>query len=207
MVAALVVAGVAVEGVAWRLVVAGRRDVWTVTVAALVGLGVVALVAGTRWSPDVDPWIALGVGAASGLALYAGTAGFVAIARPWRAFRSHSLRMYLRQGERSLAAALALSVALAVPGEELFWRGLVQPELASALDGRDGLAALVGWVAYVAANLPSANLAIVAGAVVGGATWAGLAWWSGGGLASLASHGVWTALMLALPVVRADDDA
>jgi membrane protease YdiL (CAAX protease family) len=48
-------------------------------------------------------------------------------------------------------------------------------------------------------NAASGSLPLVAGAVVGGAVWGGLAGWSGGIVASLASHGVWTALMLARP--------
>jgi hypothetical protein len=55
------------------------------------------------------------------------------------------------------------------------------------------------WLAYVGVNSASASLPIVAGAIVGGALWAGLAVWSGGMLASLASHMLWTGLMLALP--------
>ena len=39
----------------------------------------------------------------------------------------------------------------------------------------------------------------MAGAIVGGALWGGLAWWSGGVLASLGSHILWTGLMLLLP--------
>jgi membrane protease YdiL (CAAX protease family) len=34
---------------------------------------------------------------------------------------------------------------------------------------------------------------------VGGVVWGGLAWWSGGVLASLGSHILWTGLMLLLP--------
>jgi len=49
------------------------------------------------------------------------------------------------------------------------------------------------------ANLPSRSLPIVAGAVVGGAVWGALAWWSGGLAAPLASHILWTGLMLVLP--------
>ena len=120
----------------------------------------------------------------------------------WSVFERHSVQMYERQGGLSLGLALALSLALSVPGEELFWRGLVQEELASALDGRIAVAAVVAWVAFVVANLPSANLAIAAGAVVGGAVWGALAWWTGGVLAPLACHVVWTGLMIALPVVR-----
>jgi membrane protease YdiL (CAAX protease family) len=141
------------------------------------------------------------VGAASGFALYVATRAFVAVVRPWEAFGRHAAATYGRRGGLPLAWALVLSAALSAPGEEILWRGLAQPELASALDGRAGLAAAIAWVAFVAVNLPSANLAIVAGAAVGGALWSGLGWWSGGALAPLASHASWTALMLALPVV------
>jgi membrane protease YdiL (CAAX protease family) len=54
----------------------------------------------------------------------------------------------------------------------------------------------------VAVNLPSGNLAIIAGAVVGGAVWSALAWWTGGALASIVCHAIWTALILGFPVVR-----
>src|SRR6266540_1439173 len=60
--------------------------------------------------------------------------------------------------------------------------------------------------ALLLANLPSANLAIAAGALVGGAVWVALAWWTGGVLASLACHIVWTGMMVALPVLRAPAD-
>jgi len=47
--------------------------------------------------------------------------------------------------------------------------------------------------------LPEATGVAVAGAVVGGAAWGALAWWSGGLTAPLASHILWTGLMLVLP--------
>jgi membrane protease YdiL (CAAX protease family) len=197
------VGGIALEGAAWWAVASRRRDVWRATVPALLALGLLALVAGPpAWSPRVGPSSALAAGAATGVALYAGTRAFVFVARPWRAFQRHSLAMYLRQGDRSLARALVLSVVLSVPGEEVFWRGFFQPELVGSLAGRAALGVVLAWGAFVLANLPSANLAIVAGAVVGGAVWCGLGWWCGGALAPLASHGVWTALMISFPVVR-----
>jgi membrane protease YdiL (CAAX protease family) len=206
--AAVMVGGLALEAFAWWLVAFRRRDVWRATVPALVALGLAALVIGPpEWSPEVAPGIALSVGAAAGLALYLATRTFVVVAAPWRTFRRHSLAMYLRQGDRSLGRALLLSVVLSVPAEELFWRGLFQPETVDALGGRAGLGALVTWGAFVLANLPSANLAIIAGAVVGGATWGALGWWSGGALAPAASHAVWTALMVSFPVVRAPEAA
>ena len=90
-----------------------------------------------------------------------------------------------------------------MPGEELFWRGFFQGQLASSLEGGTALAAVLAWIAFVLANLPSANLAIAAGAVVGGAVWVALAWWTGGVLASLACHIVWTGMMVAFPVLHA----
>jgi membrane protease YdiL (CAAX protease family) len=92
---------------------------------------------------------------------------------------------------------LLLSVGLMVPGEELFWRGLVLPEVEGSLNGV--LGPVVAWAAFVAANVPSLNLAIVAGAAVGGAVWVALATWSGGVLAGLLCHAGWTALMVAFP--------
>lgn len=202
------VVGLAVEATAWWLVASRHLDVWKVMTPVLAGIGVAALVAGPpAWSPRVDAGRAFAVGLAAGVALYAATRAFVAAVGSWEAFRRHSIATYARQGGLPLAIALLLSVALTVPGEELFWRGLFQPELAEALDGATGLAALAGWVAYVAANLPSRNLAFVAGAVVGGAAWSALGWWSGGSLAPLTCHAAWTALMLSFPVVRSEVSA
>ena len=206
MTAVIMLGGFALEGTAWWLVSFRRRDVWRATVPALVAVGLAALLTGTvSWSPEVGAAPALLVGAASGAALYLATRAFVVVARPWGTFQRHSLAIYLRQGSRSLANALLLSVVLSVPGEELFWRGFVQPHLVEWFDGRGALAATVSWAAFALANLPSANLAIVAGAVVGGALWSGLGWWSGGALAPMASHAVWTLLMLSFPVVRGGD--
>lgn len=203
MVAAVLVAGLVVEGFAWWLVASRRLDVWVVMTPALAALGLLAIAAGPPgWSPDVEAPAAVAVGVAVAAALYLATRLFVSIVRPWDAFQRHSRAMYLRQGRRSLGGAVLLSVLVLVPGEELFWRGLVQPELRGALEGGAGVAAICGWAAFAAANLPSANLAIVAGAVVGGAVWSALGWWTGGALSPLVSHAVWTALMLSLPVVR-----
>jgi membrane protease YdiL (CAAX protease family) len=57
----------------------------------------------------------------------------------------------------------------------------------------------VSWALYVGANAVSASLPITAAAVVGGAVWTVLAGWTGGVLASVLCHVVWTALMLVVP--------
>jgi membrane protease YdiL (CAAX protease family) len=196
------VAGLIAEIVAWSLVARGR-NVWATMTPTLATMGLVALVVGPiAWSPDVAAGVSISVGLALGIGLYVATRiAFVVIGR-WQTFRRQSLDMYRKQGGLSLGVALLLSIALSVPGEELFWRGLFQGQLVTALDGRTALAALLAWVAFVVANLASRNLAIAAGAIVGGAVWVALAWWTGGVLAPLACHIVWTGLMIAFPVVR-----
>jgi membrane protease YdiL (CAAX protease family) len=196
----VIVLGVIAEATAWWFVAFRRGDVWRVVTPVVVAMGVVAFVVGPpAWSSEVELGVSAAIGAAAGVAFYAATRSFVAVARPWRVFRRQSAQLYLRQGELSLAAALVLSAAVTATAEEVFWRGFAQPELARTFDG--AVAALVVWVAFVAANLPSRNLAVVASAVVGGAVWTVLGWWSGGALAPLACHVVWTALMLSFPVV------
>jgi membrane protease YdiL (CAAX protease family) len=203
----LAVIGIGLEAMAWWRVSKGG-SVWAWLTPVLAGLGVAALIAGPPpLSPEVDAAVALPVGLAVGVALYVGTRVFFLMAGRWDLLRRHSLAMYQRQGGLSLGVALALSIAVSVPGEELFWREFVQLELVDALDGATLFAAALAWGAFVFANLFSRNLAIAAGAVVGGAVWCGLCWWTGGVASSLACHIVWTALMLAFPVVRANSEA
>ncbi|MCI0633316.1 MAG: CPBP family glutamic-type intramembrane protease [Actinobacteria bacterium] len=198
----MIVVGLVAEMFAWWRVSRGG-NVWTHVTPVLASMGVAALLVGPpAWSPDASSGVALVAGLAMGIVLYGATRVAMLVFSRRALFERHSVQMYERQGGLSLGVALVLSLALSVPGEELFWRGLVQEELASALDGRMALAAVVAWVAFVAANLPGGNLAIAAGAVVGGAVWGALAWWTGGVLAPLACHIVWTGLMIALPVVR-----
>lgn len=199
---AVLVLGVVAEGAAWWLVASRGASVWTTLVPAVGVMGVAALLLGPPvLSRAVDPWVAAAAGAGAGAALYAATRVFVGVAGGWTAFRRHSAAMYRRQGSVPLGPALVLSVGVSAAGEELFWRGLFLPEITAAVNGRL-LAGLVAWAAFVAANLPGRNLAIVAGAGVGGAVWTGLAVWTEGVLASLLGHALWTALMLSLPVVK-----
>jgi membrane protease YdiL (CAAX protease family) len=89
-----------------------------------------------------------------------------------------------------------LTLAVAVPGEELFWRGLVAPELQDATSVL--LGALLAWLGYVAINAISRNLAILVAAGVCGAVWTILGSLEGVA-APLTSHLIWTALMLSWP--------
>jgi len=199
MAAAVMIAGALAQLVGWRRAAIGRGSVWRVMP---IVLGVMATAAVAIHPPvaaaKVTALRALAIGAVSGLVLYLATRVFVAIAARWRAFRRSVVRSYAEAATVPLLTSLALSLLVIVPAEELFWRGFFQAHLQESM-GAAAAAALVTWLVYVGANLTSGSLPIVAGAVVGGALWTGLAWWSGGVLAGLASHILWTGLMLALP--------
>ncbi|MGZ8629565.1 MAG: CPBP family glutamic-type intramembrane protease [Actinomycetota bacterium] len=195
---AVMVVGALAEIVGWWLVSTGRRDVWTLMPVVLGAMGLAAVLVRTPVAAaDTTAATALMAGLVAGGALYLGTRVFVWVASHWAPFRRDVLQKYGEAGEVTLARSLVLSLAVMVPAEELFWRGLFQGRLATTMTV--GAAAAIAWLAYLIANVASRSLPIVAGALVGGAVWAGLAWWSGGVLASLGSHILWTGLMLALP--------
>jgi hypothetical protein len=198
MQAAIMALGAFAEAIGWRLVATRRATVWRLMPVIFLVMGIAAVVVRRPVAAtNVANGTALAVGLASGLILYAGTRVFVAIADRWEPFRRHVVETYQEAAEVPLKEALALSLLIMVPAEELFWRGLFQARLDQSLPA---LAAGVWtWLAYVGVNLSSGSLPIIAGAVVGGALWAGLAVWSGGMLASISSHMLWTGLMLALP--------
>jgi hypothetical protein len=192
------VLGALAEAAGWWLVATRRAVVWRFMPPIMLAMGVAAALARRPVAAtEVADGTALAVGVASGLALYAATRVFVAVATRWEPFRRQVVGKYEEAGEVSPARSLALSLLILVPGEELFWRGLFQARLGQTMVG--AAAGAWTWLAYVGVNAASASLPIAAGAIVGGALWAGLAVWSGGMLASLTSHMLWTGLMLALP--------
>jgi membrane protease YdiL (CAAX protease family) len=183
--------------VAWRVVAAGRATVWAAMGTVLGAAGALSLATGrVPLSPRVSPGWSAAAGVVAGVLLYAATAAFVLVARRWPPFDRHVAEIYDQRRGSTLRSALALAGATAV-GEELFWRGLFQSELVEPFGRPAG--ALITLGVYVAANASSGSLAIVAGAIAGGSAWGVLALWTGGVLASLVCHAVWTVLMLSRP--------
>jgi membrane protease YdiL (CAAX protease family) len=194
---------------AWRAIERGR-EVWRTLPPMLAVFGVASLLLGRSLdapSPgggDVPGAAGLVlVGLASGVLFYLATRVFVAVALHVPAFRRQTVAAYREAATADGPREIALSLLLAVPGEELLWRGLGYRWGAEQLSSI-ATAAVIVWILYVIANVPSRSLPIIAGAVVGGALWGVLAWWSGGVLAPLASHILWTGAMLALPPKVAD---
>ena len=195
---AVMVAGVIVEGAGWWAVSSGRAYIWRVMPLILAVMGLTAVLARRPvWAGHVGSFPALAGGIATGLGLYAATRAFVLVAARWAPFRLQVVDQYRKVVAVPFAEAALLSLAVMVPAEELFWRGLFQGRLAVTFSA--SAAAGITWIAYTAANAPSRSMPLLAGALVGGGLWAALAWWSGGMLASLGSHILWTGLMLAAP--------
>jgi membrane protease YdiL (CAAX protease family) len=193
MVAAVVEAGVLAQAAMWWLIAARRLPFWPVTSVTFAILGIAAVLVRAPGSTDL---LSLVVGAGSGFVLYGATRVVVGLLVRISPFASSVTEVYRRSEEIPGAAVWVLTLAIAIPGEELFWRGVVLPELQDATSVVVG--AGVAWLGYVAVNAVSRNLAILAAAVVGGALWTVLGSVDGVG-APIVSHLVWTSLMLAWP--------
>jgi membrane protease YdiL (CAAX protease family) len=200
----VVVAGIVGQMIAWTVVRRERWPFWPATVVTFAVLGVASVLAGDiACCADVEAGLAIATGLASGVLLYAATRVVVAVATIHPRLKEAVTGIYARSTETTRAAELAISLLVAVPGEELFWRGLVLPVLTDATNVAAG--AVLAWLAGVAVIAVWASLPLLAGAIVGGALWTGLAVWSGGVVAPFASHLVWTGLMLVWPPAAARD--
>jgi membrane protease YdiL (CAAX protease family) len=197
----VMVVGALAQVASWRLVAARRLTVWTGVVPVLAASGGAALATGrVHLSPRVSWAVATGVGLGAGLAFFVATGAAVWVASLWPPLRRATRAVYQQGAGLPLAAAVLISLAFAVPGEELFWRGLFQDRAADAAGRVGGMA--LAWAGYVGMNWSSGSLPIAVAGVVGGAMWGALAFWTGGVLAPFLCHAVWTGLMIARPPVR-----
>lgn len=198
MSAILAWAGPAVVAGAWLMVRSRRLSVWAAMAPTFAVLAALAVATGkVQGTGDVHLAAGVGAGAAGGLALYAATVVLANALDRWPGFAGQVAEAYGRRGHLSVAASLALSILIVVPGEELLFRGVVQSVAADAVGELPG--ALVAWGAYASANLASGSAPVILGAVGPGAVWGAVALWTGGVAAGLACHAVWTGLMIARP--------
>lgn len=108
--------------------------------------------------------------------------------------------IYALKGEaRPWAIALALLLVIG-PGEELYWRGLLQ----HALEGRYGpwRGWALGTVAYGGVHVLSANPMVVVAATVAGGVWGALYLWRRRILPVILCHALWDLLVLLLLPLR-----
>lgn len=191
----LLVVGVAVQAIAWRLVALRRAPFWPVVTATWTIVGAAALLTGdARWC-DRAPLEVVVVGALSGIVLYAATRIVVTFASRWRVIADAVDTTYARSVQLAPPLVWLLTLGIVVPGEELFWRGVATPLFVGLTAPVVG--AILVWLASAGVAAAWSSLPFLAAAVVGGALWTALAVWSGGVLAPLTSHLVWTACMIA----------
>ncbi len=200
MAVAILVLGGCGQALAWWR--SGRADdgrLWRIMPVALglAGLAALPFVGRDRFAGSWGVVPSLVAGAGSGAALYAATLVFVLVVARWEPFRADVVDAYGRASAVPLRAQLVRALGVMGPAEEVFWRGLALVQLERIWS--PGVAAVWSWAGYVAVNAAARSLPISAASVVGGALWTALAWQSGGVLAGLASHILWTGLMLARP--------
>lgn len=187
----LLVVGVlgALAGWAW-LFCRPAEGVWTrtwVVAGALAGYAVVALAVtdqlDTALGP-VDPGVvAVGV-AVGGVWLGATHVGHAVLCRLVPGFLAQISDLYsMREGDR--VGVLVAPVVLMATAEELFFRGFVQ--------GHVGLTGAV--VVYAGVQLVTGKWALTLAAALGGTVWGLLLWWTGGLLAPVLAHVLWTATL------------
>lgn len=198
MPAVAIVLGALAQAFLWRLVARDRLPFWPTVTTTFAILGLVSLVVGDpSCCREMTAATASAMGAASGLLLFGATRVVVDLATRHDDLRRSVAAVYRREEEASTPAVAVLTLVIVVPGEELFWRGLVLPELGAATSV--ALGAMLAWAAWVAVDAAWGSIPLLAGAVVGGAVWTGLAVWSEGVASPIASHLVWTGLMLVWP--------
>jgi membrane protease YdiL (CAAX protease family) len=201
----LAIAGPIVVAGAWLLIRTGHASVWVANTVAmgLLGLASVVFVDLDLVGPSstTGTWAWAGIGALVGLGLYAATRVFLAVAGRWPPLARQTEALYGNREQISLGSALALSVLVVAPGEELLWRGVVLSVLAERVASIE-LAGVFVWLGYLVANAFSGSIPIVLGAAVSGAVWTALGVWSGGVLAPIVCHVVWTGLMIVYPPVQ-----
>jgi membrane protease YdiL (CAAX protease family) len=194
----VVILGAVAITAAWRVVAAGRAQVLVLLPAVISVAAAAALLTGeVHLSPDVDPAVAAAAGLGVGVLLYLATGAFLFVARRLPAFDRYVAEIYGPRDTVTLPLALLLGAGISAPGEEIFWRGLVQTVLSGSIG--TGWGAAAAWGLYMVANAASGSLAILAGAVVSGAVWTLLAVWTHGVLASIVCHVTWTGLMILVP--------
>ena len=189
---ALVIAGaVAVATVAWLVLFADRRDdIWPRTWAialSLIAYSVGALAVVGRLDEVLGPVGPAEVAAGAlvgGAWLVATHIGHAVLCRLFPSFVDQVRDLY-RLGvddppRRVLGPILAMAVA-----EELLFRGVVQTMA--------GFAA--GVALYTLVQLVERKWALVLAALLGGTIWGGLYVWTGGLVAPIVAHALWTATL------------
>lgn len=167
-----------------------RNDIWPRTWVAATGLvtySVIALIALDRLGETFGPFTPteVAVGGAVGATWLAAThIGHAVLCRMIPAFEAQVRDLYRLGDGDSVARMVGPVVAMGV-AEELLFRGVIQ-----------GAAGLVGGViAYTAVQVVERKWALGLAALLGGTVWGALFWWTGGLVAPIVAHVLWTSTL------------
>lgn len=186
-----IVLGVILAAAAWGAMFVLRKDgFWTRAAVASAAIGIYAIAVEPttighlfdrrHWAGD------LGVGLVSGAVLYGvfwvGEQALV-IVLPKLAVEVGQLYDVRGQTKRWF---MPLVLAIAAPGEELFFRGLLQHQAGVA----------IALAVYGAVHLWERKLILVLAALIGGVWWGALLAWTGGLIAPIVSHLLWCMVII-----------
>ncbi len=139
-------------------------------------------------------WILLG--AASGVLLYGGFyVGFQAT-KGIAAFSTGVSSVYYLKTDQSLTAIAALILFPIAPGEEIYWRELIQKAFQGTRSGK--YAWMLQAVPYTLIHLFTLNLPLLVTALIGGLAWGYLYRLSGSVTPSILSHAVFDLLIFVI---------
>ena len=200
-------AGLGLAGVVWTAAFRGRSHFWQKMALGVGTMGAFALAANPelRSSGNRPRVRDLGVGLAAAAVLYGVFRlgdRFARRVMPRGAEDIDEVYARRRMAPRwFIAPALALVIA---PGEELFWRGLVNGYLMQRLGRVTGSA--LGAVIYGGIHLITGNLTLTGAAGIAGAFWSLQYLFEGRLPAVIASHVAWDLwIFLVQPTVELDD--
>lgn len=183
--------------VVWRTVFAQHgRGFWLAMAAVTAALGVLALAlrAPGAWAWRLGPsqfaWAAVTAVALYGL-FYVGDRVLLALAP---SVPASGASVYTRAHGVSRLALTGVLLLVIGPGEELYWRGLVQWNLQHLLPAWG--AVLGAAVLYAAVHLVTRSPALVLAALLGGLYWGGMYALTGNLPTVMLSHALWDCLAL-----------
>lgn len=166
--------GLGLAGLVWTAAFRGpRKQFWPRMTVGVGSLGLFALLTDRRLQAERFRWRDLASGLGSAAGLYGVFQVGDRLARRIMPGGDREIGQIYELRSQAPKAAIATALALAIgPGEELFWRGLVQRSLQPRF-GRVG-AALVASSIYGGIHLVSGNLTLTGAAATAGLFWGGL---------------------------------
>ena len=163
---------------------------WVLMGVATGTLGAVSVLLGVRPFDRLPTAGDIAIGVASGIALYGVFWVGDKVATAILPFAPEQVSDIYDLRSRASLIRIGLLLALVVgPGEEIYWRGLVQSAFVRRWGVVAGTASAIA--AYAGVHLVAGNLMIVVAAGVAGTAWAAIYAWRGNLWPVLISHVLW----------------